>query len=221
MLKYYLLFVCVIYYGIPESNAQVYKHPIKKAGQFDLQVRTGIHLPFSHIKSKFKPDIRLTGLVGISIRYFYTEFFSIQTGLEWVRKGGFYIEDLEDNISGAMVSYDVKRNFDYFIIPLHANFYFSEDYQSTDHYLITGLYVGFIADNNSKRGLVNSTVEILDQRIKDHDIGINLGYGVDFLKLNIEIIYNLGMTNQTTTNFESKLSNHGPQLSIIYTFKRF
>ena len=115
----------------------------------------------------------------------------------------------------------VKRNFDYFVIPLHANFYLSEDYQRTDHYLVTGLYVGFIADNNSKRGLVNSTVEILDQRIKDHDIGINLGYGVDFLKLNIEIIYNLGMTNQTTTNFESKLSNHGPQLSIIYTFKRF
>ena len=94
MLKCYLLYTVISSFVILKSNAQVYRHPIKKAGQIDLALKTGIHLPFSHMKSKIHRDVRVTGLAGFSIRYFYTEFLSIQTGFEWIRKGGFYLEEI-------------------------------------------------------------------------------------------------------------------------------
>ena len=157
-------------------------------------------------------------LIGGFVDYKIGSFLSLQTELNYQKKGGKFTSTSEGPES------IVRKEFNYITVPLliKSTFHDKGLSDNCDLELFTGPYLGFLtsAYSNIKAGSITTPVNIEDQA-KRTDWGIFLGGGVSYKLGNggaviAELRYQMGLNE--VDKQDPDLRNKGMGLTIGYRF---
>lgn len=162
-------------------------------------------------------DLKAGHSIGIGVRYKMDSTFSICLSVGTERKGGqLNGVGLRDEATGDVNPGPLLHNFDYLAIPVlfRGSFGLQKRF-----YIQTGPFLAILT-RSEFRAKGSSRPINTDKFYRSSDIGISAGVGHSFvlasaLKLNLELRYNLGLTNVLQDSPEGVSYKHRSMAALI------
>lgn len=140
--------------------------------------------------------------IGISDNIKFSNYFALQTGLEYIRKG-FHQDESQVDQTNA---------FQYLLVPVLAEFSASEKagFKNGQRiYFGAGPYFAYLLDTSSE---INEVDVNIDDDVREYDMGLRFTLGLEFpmlekSKLRVGISYDMGFTEiyKSENNMQNKL----------------
>lgn len=173
----------------------------------DIGIKTGLSLSFPGQSNILFSPSRLDGLnAGIFYAFHIGEYFSIQPGFNYVKKGNKYYCTV---CEGTRIA-----NLNYLEIPIVINVHLLN--KTFD--LFSGVYVGILLDAVKKEAIHSWTGR--DISIKKTDYGVSLGARYRFFEfLFVELQFNQGLIAVIEENNQAVIKGHkNKTLSFLIGF---
>ncbi len=173
-----------------------------------LGVKGGINLSTLSMKDIPNPDSKVGFNLGLTVDYELGQRVYLLTGLEINTKGG------------KWKLYELKASINqvYLQLPIHVGYKF-EITESTKLVLHAGPYLAYGIGGKSKlefEGQEEKEDTFGSDGLKKFDVGIGLGFGVEFNQMCLGLGYDLGLYN--ISGEEESAKNRNFYLSIGYKF---
>ncbi|GAA3577811.1 porin family protein [Snuella lapsa] len=153
------LFYVLLFLGIFSINAQ------SDSGDFTIAPQLGLNLSNYASTENLNNKIRMSFNAGAIAEYYFSDRWSLRSGLLYDSKGTKVTQSGEDTID--------KLN--YLALPLHANWHFGSN---RDWFLNFGPTLGFLL--SAKADGPNGEIDIKDNVDASFDAGLGVGIGYKF-----------------------------------------
>jgi hypothetical protein len=157
-MKKLLLSAVIVVLGLSNLDAQ------SDSGDFTLAPQVGLNLSNYTSNENLTNKIRTSFNLGVIAEYYFSNRWSLRSGIIYDSKGTKLTESGEDYID--------KLN--YISIPLHANWHFGSN---RNWFLNFGPTLGFLA--SAKADLPSGEIDIKDE-VASFDAGLGIGIGYKF-----------------------------------------
>lgn len=182
---------------------------ITASAQISFNVKGGLNLSRymgeDTSNSNIKPGVK----IGLGMEYQFNELFSIQPSLYFSQKGSkSSLEKIEHNYSSTTELYKkISINQMYLELPINAQFRFKID-RNTNFFVAAGPYFAYGVGGkmkerveqikNSNSSVTNNKIDSFSENganIRPFDMGLNLGFGVEYNSFIAGIDSGLGFIN--------------------------
>ncbi len=154
-----ILFLLIAIYCFTSVKAQSNK------GDITIAPQIGLNLSNYGSSENLSNKIRTSINAGASIEYYFSDRWSLRSGLFYDSKG------TKVNLSGD----DYIDKLNYLAIPIHANWHFGSN---RNWFLNFGPTLGFIL--SAKSDIPDGTIDIKDELASTFDFGLGAGIGYKF-----------------------------------------
>lgn len=158
-MKKLLLLVAISVIGLKHVEAQ------SDSGDFTIAPQIGLNLSNYTSTENLNNKVRTAFNAGVIAEYYFSDRWSLRSGLLYDSKGTIVTQSGEDFID--------KLN--YIALPIHANWHFGSN---RNWFLNFGPTLGFIA--SAKADVPNGEIDIKDQLASTFDVGLSVGIGYKF-----------------------------------------